>query len=83
MLFELIYKTIIIIIDINDALRELNILSEKENKNSIDKLMNLMKTDKKTNKSFSLKTIFISFILFAVFISITSDKTNEFLIENS
>ena len=31
--------------DINNALRELNVLNLKENKNNIDKLINLMKTD--------------------------------------
>ena len=32
-------------ININDILHELNALSSKENKNNIDKLMNLMRTN--------------------------------------
>ena len=45
MLFEFVYKTIIIMTNINDALRKLKILSSKENKNSINKLINLMRID--------------------------------------
>ena len=55
MIFEFIYKTVIIMTDINDALRKLNALNLKENKNNIDKLINLIKTNQKTNKSFNSK----------------------------
>ena len=67
----------IVMIDINNALRELNILSLKENENNIDKLMNLMRIDQKTSKSFNLKTIFASFVLFAVFATMTFNKIIE------
>ena len=68
-------------IDINDVLRELNILNSKKNKNNIDKLMNLMKIDQKINKSFNSETIFASFVLFVVSISMTFEKIVEFFIE--
>ena len=81
MIFELIYKTIIVIIDINDILRELNVLNSKESKNNIDKLMNLIKTDQKISKSFNSETVFASFVLLAVSISMTFEKIVEFLIK--
>ena len=68
-------------IDINDVLRELNVLNLKENKNNIDKLMNLIETDQKINKFFSSKTVFASFVLFIVSISMTFKKIVEFFIE--
>ena len=37
MIFETIYKTVIIIININNVLRELNVLNFKENSNNIKK----------------------------------------------
>ena len=45
MIFELVYKIVIIMIDINDALQKLNVLSSKKSKNNIDKLINLIKID--------------------------------------
>ena len=62
-IFEFIYKTIIVIININDALQELNVLSSKKNKNNIDKLINLIKTDQKTNNFFNFETAFAPSIL--------------------
>ena len=53
-------------IDINDALRELNVLNSKENKDNIDKLIDLIKTDQKTNKSFSSEIAFAFSVLSAV-----------------
>ena len=67
--------------DINDVLRELNVLSSKENKNNIDKLMNLMKTDQKINKSFNSETVFALSILFVVLISMTFKKIVESFIK--
>ena len=81
MIFELIYKTVIVMIDINNALRELNVLSSKKNKNSIDKLINLIETDQKTNKSFSSETVFAPSVLPAISIQITFKKIIELLIE--
>ena len=81
MIFELVYKTVIVMIDINDALRELNVLSSKKSKDSIDKLIDLIKTDQKTNKSFSSKTAFASSVLSAISIQITFEKIIESLIK--
>ena len=66
MIFEFVYKTIIVMIDINDALRELNVLNSKKNKKNIDKLIDLIKIDQKTNKSFNSETTFAPSILSAV-----------------
>ena len=45
MIFELIYKSVIVIIDINDTLQKLNVLSSKKSKNNINKLINLIEID--------------------------------------
>ena len=68
-------------IDTNDALRELNALSSKESKDSIDKLIDLVGTDQKTSKSFSSETAFASFVLPAAPIQITFEKIIESFIE--
>ena len=81
MIFELVYKTVIIMIDINDALRELNVLNSKKSKNNINKLIELIKTNQKTNKSFSSETAFAPSVLSAISIQITFEKIIEFLIE--
>ena len=65
--------------DINNVLRELNILNSKKNKNNIDKLMKLIKIDQKINKSFSLEITFAFSVLFAVFTSITFNTTIKFI----
>ena len=67
--------------DINNALQELNVLNLKRNKNNINKLINLIKIDQKTNKSFSSKIIFVSFILSTISIQNTSEKIIESFIE--
>ena len=72
--FEFVYRTVIVMVDINDALRKLNILSSKESKDSIHKLIDLIRTDQKTNKSFNFKTIFASSVLSAILIQITFEK---------
>ena len=66
MIFELIYKTVIVMTDINNVLQQLNALNSKENKNNIDMLINLIEIDQKTNKFFSSKTVFTSSILSAI-----------------
>ena len=82
MIFELVYKTVIVMIDINDALRKLlNVLNSKKNKNSIDKLMNLIKIDQKTNKFFSFEIIFALFILSTISTQITFEKIIKFFIK--
>ena len=81
MIFKLVYKIVIIMIDINDALRELNVLSSKKSKNSINKLINLVETDQKTNKSFSSETAFALFVLSTISTQITFEKIIESSIE--
>ena len=81
MIFELIYKTVIVMININNALRELNVLSSKKNKDSIDKLIDLIKTNQKTNKFFNFETAFASSVLSAISTQIKFKKIIEFFIE--
>ena len=81
MIFELVYKTVIIMININDALRELNALSSKENKNSIDKLIDLIKMNQNINKSFNSETVFALSVLSAISTQITFEKIIESFIE--
>ena len=68
-------------IDINNALRELNVLNSKKSKDNIDKLINLIKTNQKTNKSFSSETTFAFSILSALSTQITFKKIIESLIK--
>ena len=79
MIFKFVYKTVIVIIDINNALQELNVLNLKKNKDSIDKLINLIEIDQKTNKSFSFEKVFASFVLSMISTQITFEKIIEFL----
>ena len=81
MIFEFIYKTVIAMIDINDALRKLNVLSSKKSKNSIDKLIDLIKTNQKTNMSFSSETVFALSILLTISTQIIFKKIIEFFIK--
>ena len=71
----------IVMIDINDVLQELNVLSSKKNKNNINKLIDLIKTDQKINKSFNSETAFASFVLLTISTQITFEKIIEFLIK--
>ena len=81
MIFELIYKTVIVMIDINDVSRKLNALSSKESKNSIDKLIDLIETNQKSSKSFSSETVFASSVLPATSTQIMFEKIIESFIE--
>ena len=74
MIFELIYKIVIVMIDINDALRKLNVLNSKKSKNSIDKLIDLIETDQKINKSFNFEIVFALSVLSAISIQIMFKK---------
>ena len=74
MIFKLVYKNVIIMIDINDILQKLNVLSSKENKDNIDKLINLIKTNQKTNKSFNSEIAFAFSVLSAISTQITFKK---------
>ena len=68
-------------IDINDVLQKLNALNSKKSKNNIDKLIDLIRTDQKINKSFNFETTFALFVLSATSTQITFEKIIEFLIE--
>ena len=81
MIFELVYKIVIVMIDINNVLRELNALNSKKSKNNIDKLIDLIETNQKTNKSFNFKTTFAFSVLSAISVQITFKKIIEFFIE--
>ena len=81
MTFETTYKTVIIMTDTNDVLRELNALSLKKSQNNIEKLMNMIETDCIVIKSFIVKNVFASSILSAISASVTLNKTIEFFIE--
>ena len=81
MIFEFVYKIVIVMLDINDVLRKLNVLNLKKNKNSIDKLINLIKIVQKTNKSFNLKTAFASSVLLTISTQITFEKIIESFIK--
>ena len=81
MTFETIYKTVIIITDINDVLRKLNALSFKKSQNNIEKLMNMIKIDRTVTKSFIIKNVFIFSILSTISASVTSNKTIKFFMK--
>ena len=78
MTFKMIYKIVIMIIDINDVLRELNALNFKKSQNNIKKLMNMIETDCIVTKSFIIKNVFVFLILSAIFASVTLNKTIKF-----
>ena len=71
----------IIMININNALRKLNVLNLKKNKNNIDKLINLIKTNQKTNKFFNFKITFAFSVLSTISIQIMFKKIIKFFIE--
>ena len=81
MTFETAYKTVIVMTNINDVLRELNVLSFKKSQNSIEKLMNMIKNDRTAAKPFTAKNVFASSILSVIIVSVTSNKTIKFLTE--
>ena len=74
MIFDLVYKIVIVMIDIDDGLRELNVLSSKKSKDNIDKLIDLIEIDQKTNKSFNSKTFFAPSVLLTISTQITFEK---------
>ena len=81
MIFELAYKTVIVMIDINDALQKLNVLSSKKNKDNIDKLIDFIEIDQKINKYFNLEIAFASSVLSTISTQIMFKKIIEFFIE--
>ena len=81
MIFKFVYKIVIVMIDINNALQKLNVLNLKKNKNNINKLINLIKIDRKTNKFFSSEITFASFVLSTISTQITFEQIIELFIE--
>ena len=65
-IFEFVYKIVIVMININDVLHKLNVLNSKKNKDNIDKLIDLIETNQKTNKFFSSETAFAFSVLSAI-----------------
>ena len=81
MTFEIIYKIVIVMTNINNVLHELNVLNFKKNQNNIKKLMNMIKNDCIAAKSFIAKNVFISLILFIIIASVISNKMIKFFIK--
>ena len=78
MTFEIVYKIVIIMTNINNILRELNILNFKKSQNNIKKLMNMIKNDRIIAKSFIIKNVFILSILSAIAVFVTLNKMIKF-----
>ena len=74
MTFEIIYKIVIVMTNINDVLRELNVLNFKKSQNNIKKLMNIIKNDRTVTKSFIAKNVFVSLILSMIIVFVISNK---------
>ena len=81
MTFEIVYKIVIVMTNINDVLRKLNVLNFKKSQNNIKKLMNMIKNNCIVTKSFIAKNVFISSILSIIIILITLNKTIKFFTE--
>ena len=81
MTFKTIYRTVIIMININNVLRELNALNFKENQNNIKKLMNIIKINHIVTKLFIIENVFVFSILSAIFIFMILNKTIKFFIK--
>ena len=80
MTFEIIYKIVIVMTNINDVLQKLNVLNFKKNQNNIEKLMNMIKNDCIVAKSFIVKNVFVLLILSIIIVFVTSNKTIKFFI---
>ena len=80
-IFEVIYKRIIVITDINNVLCKLRDLSLKGNKIKIDKLINLIRVYQKINKFFNFKIVFAFFILSIILTSLIFEKIIKFFIK--
>ena len=78
MMFEIIYKIIIVMTNINDVLHKLNVLNFKKSQNKIEKLMNIIKNDRIVTKSFIAKNVFVSSILSMIIVFVISNKTIKF-----
>ena len=78
MTFEIVYKIVIVMININDVLRELNVLNFKKSQNNIKKLMNMIKNDHIIAKSFTAENVFVLLILSTIAVFVTLNKTIKF-----
>ena len=81
MTFEIVYKIVIVMTNINNVLRKLNVLNFKKNQNNIKKLINMIKNDCIAAKSFIAKNAFVSLILLVIIVFVTSNKTIKFFIK--
>ena len=81
MTFEIVYKIVIVMTNINDVLHELNVLNFKKSQNNIKKLMNMIKNDCIVAKSFIAKNVFILLILLIIIVFVISNKTIKFFIK--
>ena len=78
MTFKTVYKTVIVMTNINDVLRKLNVLNFKESQNNIKKLMNMIENDCIAAKPFTAKNVFILSILSMIIVFVISNKTIKF-----
>ena len=75
MTFEIVYKIVIVMTNINDVLRELNVLNFKKNQNNIEKLINMIENDCIIAKSFIVENVFVLSILSTIAVFVISNKT--------
>ena len=73
--FKIVYKIVIVMTNINDVLRKLNVLNFKESQNNIKKLMNMIKNDRIVAKSFIAENVFALLILLIIIVFVISNKT--------
>ena len=78
MTFEIVYKIVIVMTNINNVLRKLNVLSFKKSQNNIKKLMNMIRNDRITAKSFIAKNVFVSSILSMIIVFVILNKMIKF-----
>ena len=81
MTFEIIYKIVIVMTNINNVLRKLNVLNFKKSQNNIEKLMNMIKNDYIAAKPFIAKNVFVLSILLMIIVFMISNKTIKFFIK--
>ena len=81
MTFEIVYKIVIIMTNINDVLRKLNVLSFKKSQNNIEKLMNIIENDRIITKSFTAKNAFTLLILSMIIVFVILNKMIKFFIK--
>ena len=67
--------------NINNVLRELNVLNFKKNQNNIKKLMNMIKNNCIIAKSFIVENIFVLLILSIIVVFVISNKMIKFFIK--